>query len=228
MDEQKKIIEIGFRKWRAADVESKLSVVRLRQDAPLDEWLKVSGEIPPQFQAILNALRENLSMMEGSWNEFDLIGYFVGPLFALANFRGKYYNGFYHRNLSVTFENRDTIYEAAGFVDWMAASGIAEPERPYFFLTEYKRQSMAKSDPLGQLLIAMLAAQQRNADGRPLYGAYIIGSSWRFVRLFEKNYSISKTFDASNEDDFKLIWLVLQKTKAMIEAIVAEISPNYT
>jgi hypothetical protein len=54
----------------------------------------------------------------------------------------------------------------------MLASGSYEPESPYFFIHEYKRMKQSEADPLGQLLIAMIAARTINADEKPIYGCH--------------------------------------------------------
>lgn len=217
-----KIETLDFRKWTTADVETKLGLRFMLQDPELDDWLTVSGDFPSEYRAMLETLRLKITRLEAGWNEFDLMCYFIGPLLTLVDFQGEKYDGFFHRKLEARLEAGETLYEVSGFADWLVAAGRGEPQRPYFFLSEYKRQSYSKSDPLGQLLIAMLTAQKKNEDFRPLYGCYVIGSSWRFVRLSQKTYARSETFDASASGDFKNIWLILQKTKMMIESLVGQ------
>lgn len=48
-------------------------------------------------------------------------------------------------------------------------------EEPHFFLPEYKPEKNRDNDPLGQLLIAMVAAREANKDDNPMYGIYING-----------------------------------------------------
>lgn len=69
---------------------------------------------------------------------------------------------------------------------------------------------------MGQLLIAMLAAQRANNDGLPIYGAWVAGADWRFVWLEANAYSKSFSYDATNPKALTEIWFILNKTKQMI------------
>ena len=82
---------------------------------------------------------------------------------------------------------------------------------------EYKRSQGTEADPLGQLLIAMVAAQRLNADGQPLYGCYVIGKFWHFVLLEGQTYSVSQGYDATDAGELRIIWSVLVHTKQLIE-----------
>ena len=75
----------------------------------------------------------------------------------------------------------------------ITATGKRVPKHPYFFIHEYKKELESSSDPLGQLMIAMVAAQHLNQDGNPLYGAYVVGRSWNFVILDGKEYKAGLT-----------------------------------
>jgi hypothetical protein len=76
--------------------------------------------------------------------------------------------------------------EIRGEVDGALASSFDEEvEPPYFVVVEAKR-GVGGTDPVAQLLGAMLCAAQRNErDGRPaseIYGCYTIAAVWTFVR----------------------------------------------
>jgi hypothetical protein len=76
--------------------------------------------------------------------------------------------------------------EIRGEVDGALASSFDEEvELPYFVVVEAKR-GVGGSDPVPQLLGAMLCAAQRNErDGHPaheIYGCYTIAAVWTFVR----------------------------------------------
>ena len=66
--------------------------------------------------------------------------------------------------------------EITGRVDGMLAKGWQIPDKPLFFLQEYKSESGPNGDPLGQLLIEMVTAQALNNESeQTVYGCYIIG-----------------------------------------------------
>ena len=73
----------------------------------------------------------------------------------------------------------DKEIELSGIVDWMIARGRATPRTPYFFIHEYKQEESGTKSNRGQLLATMLAAQELNDDGKPIYGPMcwdVIGS----------------------------------------------------
>jgi hypothetical protein len=91
-------------------------------------------------------------------------------------------------------------------------------------LNEYKPLTKTTpSDPLGQLLIAMLSTQSINTEPVPLYGAYIIGKFWQFVVLDGQKYAVSKSFDATDKTDLFQIFSILKRCKVYIEERIATI-----
>lgn len=210
----KKYIEKSFREWRRYDVEMALAVARLPHAAAFEDWLRAPGEVPDGAAIVLENLRLKLEDYHNDWNEMEIIFHFIAPLINTLNFGNKYYTCFAERKLKAHLKN----YCVEGIVDWMAALGSYEPRRPYFFIHEYKRTQQTDSDPLGQLLITMLAAQALNADGLPIYGAYVWGRYWYFVWVMGDAYTVSETYDAVKADDLKQIWLILNKTKFIVES----------
>lgn len=51
---------------------------------------------------------------------------------------------------------------------------------------------------VGQLLIAMVAAQYLNEDNLPIYGIYVNGRNWFLVVLDGQNYAVSNPFMATS------------------------------
>lgn len=101
--------------------------------------------------------------------------------------------------------------------------GWQKPETPHFSLHEYKRRKAGNSDPIGQLLSAMLVAQQRNVETqngtkRLLYGVVAVGVIWSFIVLDEKDYSVSQDFNTKDKDEFIRVVSILYETRRRIEA----------
>jgi hypothetical protein len=117
------------------------------------------------------------------------------------------YKIFMQRTMSVQYDNgtKTTI----GKVEFMIAKGKQIPQKPFFFLHEYKQENRRDNDPLGQLLIAMVAAQVQNKDNEVLYGCYVSGRNWFFVVMEGKNYVVSNAFNATNDDIFQLYAILL-------------------
>ncbi len=96
--------------------------------------------------------------------------------------------------------------ELTGFVDYMVAKGIKTPEKPYFFIQEFKPQQ-ADKDVEDQLLAEMLVAVEKN-ESTIFRGAYIIGQLWKFV-ILEKigenqfEYFVSQAFDSLKNSRFE-------------------------
>ncbi|MGB1204737.1 MAG: hypothetical protein ACPG5B_03765 [Chitinophagales bacterium] len=105
-----------------------------------------------------------------------------------------------------------------GEVDLMIASGRYEQQKPHFCLHEYKKEKGTDNDPLGQLVIAMMAAQEINNAVFPIYGAYVMGGNWFFLTLKNRKYCISNEYIATRDDIFE-IFKVLKKLKLIINDI---------
>lgn len=205
----------SFEKWRSQEIERGFGLKKKDALPALREWLTVSGEIPAVWQNFLEELRQALFLNGGAWNETELLGRFIHPFLRTLNFANpqKQIEEYSARSL-ILFDER---FPAKGNVDWFVARGAAdEPQNPYLFLHEYKRLQSASADPLGQLLIAMLAAQRLNNDKLSVYGAWVMGDNWKFVLLDDKIYSESRTYDAADKDGLTQIWLILNKTKQII------------
>ena len=97
------------------------------------------------------------------------------------------------------------------------------PASPYFFLQDgpssrYKRSKGDSHDPEGQMLAAMILAQEMNHDGHPMYGCWLQGKNWYFTVLKGVEYCVSRQFDATQERDLLQIVFILRKLKALILA----------
>lgn len=202
-----------FKDWRTPEVERVFSLVRVAGHPDFDAWIGSQVESSQEVDGRLEVLRSELLRFASIWNETELMSRFIGPLLSLVQFWGADYNLFHGRQLSLMHEDR----RASGAVDGMVASGLVEPERPFFFLHEYKRSQGYEADPQGQLLIAMVAAQRLNDDEAPLYGCYVVGPYWRFIHLLGSTYAESQGYDATDAGELRVIWAVLQETKRRIE-----------
>jgi hypothetical protein len=113
-------------------------------------------------------------------------------------------------------------YELSGIVDGMIATGVRDPDKPFFCMHEYKRSVDNDGQPDAQALAAMLVVQADNNDTKPVYGLYIVGLIWNFMVLQGKDYCISKNYDASNEEIFELFKML----KALKQLIKTELLSN--
>jgi hypothetical protein len=113
-------------------------------------------------------------------NEATVWARAIYPLLALAERRGIF--AFALVPLAARFDDVEIRGEADGA---LAASVNAEPGPPYLVVIEAKR-GLGATEPVSQLLGAMLCAALRNPrDGKPreeMFGVYTIADVWTFVR----------------------------------------------
>jgi len=155
----------------------------------LASWTTVDEQPTNIEQHLLNNLQKSLKKRIYAWNEQELAINFIGPILSLVDFTSNQYNSFSERELSVSYK-KERLY---GLVDLVVADGLFTPERPYFFLKEFKKEVDSSNDPLGQLLIAMIVAQVLNENENPIYGAYVRGRNWHFVLLEGARWSSSRS-----------------------------------
>ncbi len=210
-----------FKDWQYEEVAKTFDITRQRT-LPFLEDLKTI-KLPPNhpMRATLETYRVELFDYVDSWNEDEYKFFFISPFFKLVNFISAYYKGFTQRPMSVKYDN-DTK-TTNGIVEFMLAKGIQIPREPHFFLHEYKPEKNRDNDPLGQLLIAMIAAQKVNHDEKPIYGIYVNGRNWFFVVLDGKNYAVSPAYDVTQERIFDL-FAVLLYFKELMEKLYSGVN----
>jgi hypothetical protein len=181
----------------------------------LTEWLEATYVANEHQIYNLNRYKDKLLKKALIWNEDELKSFFIGPLVEMADINNNNYQAFMQRSFSFKYKEE----EIGGRVDFIVAGGRRVPKLPYFFIHEYKQEPDGSGEPLGQLLIAMVAAHYLNEHKFPMLGAYVVGRNWFFVILDDNKYSRSIEFDASSEDIFQ-IFAILQKSKEIIERYI--------
>ncbi len=180
----------------------------------LTDWLDANILLNDLEQKIFNITYKNIVELGDSWNEEELRVRLIGNLFLIADI--EHLNKvrlFYERPLAAVLNG----YELSVICDCLVASArLKAPVAPYFFLQELKKAKGEKKDPEAQMLIAMLIAQHVNKDNKPIYGSYLLGTSWRFTTLVGNDYCVSRKFEAANENDFLKIAAILRKLKTLI------------
>ncbi len=180
----------------------------------LDSLLSASGTIEEKYAVILEEDRQALDERGEYWNEEELKMNFLATVFKTAQLReAEKIDIFYERTLSWEFNNKVERVVC----DCLLAKpfGIYAPQIPYFFLQEFKKQKQ-NEDAEGQMLLAMLIAQSENENNNPVYGCYLQGKNWVFTTLHEKNYCVSRQFDATQKPDLHKIIFMLRKLKQII------------
>ena len=205
----------SFRYWKTQEIEDTFGISEVKNSQELEKWLSTKCEITSQEESNLERLRIRLEERVTYWNEATLSFYFVSPLIDMVDFNSDRYAGFLETKLDLILDNQ--IIQ--GSVDFLVATGKQIPKAPFFALHEYKPEVGVVTDPQGQLLIAMLAADSRNKElelDLPLYGTYIIGRLFFFLYFYKNQYARSRSYDATQED-IRDIFCAFKWVKSYIE-----------
>ncbi len=207
-----------FKHWTRGEMAKTFGLDVKQQCDDLDNWLNSNEDISEDTEQELIYLQQILREDVNDWNEQELIYQFIAPLIHKVNYRSQLYKVFSNRKLSGEIDGQ----LVSGEVDMMLASGKFQPEAPYFCLHEYKKEKGGDKDPLGQLIIAMMAAQAVNNDTNVIYGAFVMGRFWYFLTLKNREYCVSDAYNAFRDDDIFTIFKILKKLKGIIEEMAAE------
>ena len=182
----------------------------------LNELLTTNDTLSAFENTTLDFALDRYRRMGRGWNEEELKMNFISSVLNVADPNiVDTCKTFFERPLSGIIGN----YELNVKTDCMVASYNegGEPVRPYFFLQEFKQKQLwGKTDPQGQMLAAMLLAQQKNADGKYLYGCYVKENNWHFTTLLGLDYCVSRQFDSTQKHDLLQIVFILRKLKELI------------
>jgi len=210
-------IKIVFKECDRLFLDKAFELVQLDEHELLDHWLASAAKYAiDDFESrILNQLQAKLKYRVDDWNEMELIEQFIGPLFNIVDFNSRQYGMFSERLMKAVVGE----YELSGYPDAVVAKGRRAPEIPYFCFHEYKKETENKGDPQGQCLAAMLVAQALNNNERPIYGVVAKGLMWTFIVLQGKEYAISNSYKATDEELYEILKM-LKHLKTIIEVFV--------
>lgn len=218
MEEYKK----SFKYWKTQEVEDVFGIQPATDKTRMTEWEGADCEITEREKEEILSLQAHLISKVKYWNEAALKFYFLGPFIRMIHYDTDKYSSFLEHSLKLEV-SKDIII--SGNVDFLVATGKQIPKIPFLTLHEYKPEPNVSSDPQGQLLVSMVAAQRANTKkgiNYPLFGAYVTGRLWFFIILEGNNYIESLAYDATQKDIFK-IFCMLRKTKEYINSEVDEL-----
>ena len=212
-------IKVNYKDCDRIFLDDTFKLKQFRNLALLDLWQrsKENYSINEHEDYLLKTIQEILIDRVDDWNDQELIEHFIAPLFSLINYNTLEYGMFSERLLKAIIGD----YELSGNPDAVVAKGRRKPEIPYFCFHEYKKEQENKGDPAGQCLAAMLVAQELNNNQRPIYGVVVKGLMWNFLVLRGKEYAISKSYQAIDEDIYDIVKL-LKHLKIIIEEYVKQ------
>ena len=198
----------SFETWEYEVVENTFGLKRVFELPALADWLNSSKDaIDETMKHFLDIIQKRLIVNADAWNEDEFKMFFIAPLLSQMPLEIDDFKPFTQRTISAKFPELDL--EISGKVEFVIARGKQRPKQPYFFLHEYKQERRRENDPLGQLLISMVAARQNNEKKTPLFGCFVVGRDWFFVVLDEQTYSVSLACDATKNHELYQIVAML-------------------
>jgi len=212
-------IKIIFKDCNLLFLEKTFKLKQVKKHKLLSDWIIESEkyEIDEYEKKLLIRMQDRLIYRADDWNELELVEQFIAPLFNFIDFNDDDYGMFSERLIKCVIDN----YEIYGYPDAIVAKGRREPEIPYFCFHEYKKETENKGDPKGQCLAAMLVAQELNNNQKPIYGVVVKGKMWEFMILQDKEFAVSRAYNATIAEIFEIIKL-LKHLKTIIEQYVKE------
>ncbi len=189
------------------DLRKLFDIERIFDHKIFDSWFNFEIILTDEEVLFLTELLKQEIDLIRIYNEEDLKIHFVSPILNKVNFKSlkNKIRDFYEETL--IYETNDFIIK--GVTDFVVAKGLEYPEKPYFFIQEFKK-GLQYSNPEPQLLAELISAVELN-NFKQMKGAFIIGENWNFVILnkLDQNkyqYFISRTFNATQINDLECIY----------------------
>ena len=190
----------SFKHWTRQEIEENFNLQEIPPSKLLTKWLENATKITSADRAFLEGLKQKSIENITSWNEQDLIFFFISPLINQINFPSEKAKFFNNRFLKSEINGQ----KLNGFVDLVLASGKDEPKSPFFTLHLLKKEPNFVPDLRGQLLAKMLAMREISLNKFPIYGCYVEGRNWFFGVLDGENYSFSLGYDCTKPEIFDI------------------------
>ena len=207
---------IKFYKFREMAMLNTFSIRTVSSCDVLNNWLNTDDSVTDFENTTLDLALKRFADLGNGWNEEELKMHFISTIFNVANPNiPGVCKTYFERPLEGIVQN----YMMHVITDCMIASPNfgGDPAKPFFFLQEYKQsQAFGKTDPQGQMLAAMLLAQESNADGKHILGCFVIEKNWHFTTLLDSDYCRSRQFDSTKKEDLLQIVFILRKLKDLI------------
>jgi hypothetical protein len=206
----------NFNKFRGETVINTFGIKRVKQCATLNKWVAAQYVLDDFEDKTLDKALERYANLAASWNEEELKMHFISAIISVADPNiTDVCKTYFERPLSGVINN----FNIHVITDCMIAQPklAGDPDKPYFFLQEFKQaQRFGRTDPQGQMLAAMLLAQDINRDDKPIYGCYVVENNWRFTTLNGLDYCVSRQFDSTNKAELVPIVCILRHLKELI------------
>ena len=199
--------------WTHGLIKKTFALQKIDEGYPLlEEWLSVTNNLTAVEVDMLEKRRKKLLTNVSGWNEETLKMKFIAFILDMADYDNEPFQGIFEAEMSAVVQG----HALKVITDFTVATVIEDLiEYPYFYFHEYKQKKNAK-DPIAQVLLAMLIAQEKNQDSKPIYGCHVIGELWHFMVIDGREYSIHKGLNATNPEELQKILLILRKFKDVL------------
>lgn len=203
------------------------SLVTIREevdDSKFDGWIAPDPKLAASTREFLDHLSARHRKNIDGYSEEEVKAKLVIPILNRVDFTVGEFTDWYERPLSASFG--ETI--VSGTVDYLIAKGEKEPERPVFFIHEFK-PTFTNRSPEVQLVTEMVVADHQSdspafnnttSNPPPLRGAYLTGPLWRFVNLESHSgsyvYQVSPTLDLFKPTEAAQIYTALTTLKELL------------
>ncbi len=177
-----------------------------------DEWFSFQFKINQREEDFLKELIRRNELSLDKYNEQTLVTKFIAPLLNRVNFNTEKFRDWYQYKISCEIND----WKLIGQPDYFVATGLKKPNKPYFFIHEFKPMKSV-GVPDEQLVTELLVAIHLNKTNE-IKGCYVTNRHWFFV-ILEKlenshyQYYVSKSYDGLDIDDLKKIYTYLQAVK---------------
>lgn len=150
-----------IRIWSEAELIDTFGLIKTKFDAPLlRHWLDNNIITLNEIENIIfdKIIKEAKIFIE-AWNEEDLKMNFIAFIIDLGNLKvSDRFRTYYEKTIEATVEGHFLKIKC----DFMIAKGILDMVKvPYFHFQEYKRDKDPYGDPIAQLVVAFLVAQEK-------------------------------------------------------------------
>ena len=199
--------------WSAGLIVREFGLTRILENYPLlDSWLDVENNLNEEDKETLEKRRKKLLKRVNSWNEETLKMKFIAFLLDMVDYDVNNYEGVFEAEMKAVVKN----YSLKVITDFTVAKVTEDLiEYPYFYFHEYKAKKKSK-DPIAQVLLAMIIAQEQNQNGKPIYGCHVIGEQWYFMVMHGQEYAIAEGLSATQSSELQKILLVLRRFKDIL------------
>lgn len=208
-----------FEQWLREEVEITFGIKKVYQLPNLEKLVNTTLVLAHEVLQIAQKIHRSLFDYIDIYNEDELKMFVISTILNEIDFRTPVYRAFTQRTIEFTTQTaQNTEISVKGVVELVVAVGKQTPQKPFFFLQEFKQSLKRNNDPLGQLLIAMMAAQVNNNEPeKPIYGCYVLGEHWHFVVLEGKQYAVTLSYDVKKLENLEQIIRILKQQKQYIE-----------